>query len=94
MVYTYGMAQMNRRTTFALDEITIQRLKNLSETLHISQAEVVRRAVEQAEQDVRQRTQHKVQLLQRYLEKKGISSSEADAYLHRVAEERTHWRGE
>ncbi len=94
MVSRYGMAQMNRRTTFALDEITIQRLKTLSEILHISQAEVVRRAVEQAERDLHQRTQHKIQLLQRYVEKKGISSSEADAYLMQVAKERNHWRGE
>jgi len=40
---------MTHRTTFALDEATAQRLKRLAIRWNVSQAEVVRRSVEQAE---------------------------------------------
>jgi predicted transcriptional regulator len=42
------MPIMTHRTTFALDELTAQRLKRLAAHWSVSQAEVVRRAVEQA----------------------------------------------
>lgn len=45
----YGMALMTHRTTIALDDKTAQRLKRLSTKWHVSQAEVVRRSLEQAE---------------------------------------------
>ncbi len=41
---------MTHRTTFALDEATAKRLKRLAVAWKVSQAEVVRRSVEQAEQ--------------------------------------------
>lgn len=41
---------MTHRTTFALDEETAQRLKRLAASWDVSQAEVVRRSVQQAEQ--------------------------------------------
>jgi len=44
-----GVPTMTHRTTFALDEGTAQRLKRLSVRWKVSQAEVVRRSVEQAE---------------------------------------------
>jgi predicted transcriptional regulator len=50
MVYNNGMPTMTHRTTFALDEATAQRLKRLASRWKVSQAEVVRRSVEQAEQ--------------------------------------------
>jgi predicted transcriptional regulator len=40
---------MTHRTTFALDAVTAQRLKRLAAHWSVSQAEVVRRSVEQAE---------------------------------------------
>lgn len=43
---------MTHRTTFALDEETAQRLKRLAARWDVSQAEVVRRSVLQAEQNV------------------------------------------
>ena len=43
------MPLMTHRTTFALDEDTAQRLKHLAARWNVSQAEVVRRSVEQAE---------------------------------------------
>ena len=44
-----GMSTMTHRTTFALDKGTAQRLKRLAARWGVSQAEVVRRSVEQAE---------------------------------------------
>ena len=43
------MPPMTHRTTFALDEPTARRLKWLAARWKVSQAEVVRRSVEQAE---------------------------------------------
>jgi len=51
MVCSNGMATMTHRTTFALDETTAQRLKRLARRWNVSQAEVVRRAVDQAEKE-------------------------------------------
>lgn len=44
-----GMATMTHRTTFALDDVAITRLKKLSTLWQASQAEVVRRSLEIAE---------------------------------------------
>jgi hypothetical protein len=41
---------MTHRTTFALDEVTAQRLKRLAAHWRVSQAEVVRRSLKKAEQ--------------------------------------------
>ncbi len=43
---------MTHRTTFALDEATALRLKRLAARWEVSQAEVVRRSVEQAERQL------------------------------------------
>lgn len=43
---------MTHRTTFALDSATAQRLKRLAARWQVSQAEVVRRSVEQADDAV------------------------------------------
>lgn len=43
------MPTMTHRTTFALDETTARRLKRLASRWQVSQAEVVRRSLEQAE---------------------------------------------
>ncbi len=44
------MATMTHRTTFSLDEPTARRLKRMAARWQVSQAEVVRRSLEQAEQ--------------------------------------------
>ena len=49
MVCNNGMATMIHRTTFALDSDTVRRLKKLASRWQVSQAEVVRRALSQAE---------------------------------------------
>jgi predicted transcriptional regulator len=49
MVSGDAMPTMTHRTTFALDEATAQRLVRLAVRWDVSQAEVVRRSVAQAE---------------------------------------------
>ncbi len=85
------MAKMNRRTTFALDEATVLRLRKLSALLHISQAEVVRRAVEKAEDDYTAAAGEKLAPLLRYHKQAKLKAEEADKYLEEVAENRSSW---
>jgi len=82
---------MNKRTTFALDEETIRRLKKLSSLWQVSQAEVVRKALEKAEKDLAKKTIDKIDRLQSYHEKKGLDSDTVDTYLDEVAENRAVW---
>jgi len=42
------MARMTVRATYALDEQTSQRIKQLAKQWHVSQAEVIRRSVQSA----------------------------------------------
>lgn len=91
MVYNYGMAKMNKRTTFALDEETIQRLRKLALLWHVSQAEVVRKAVEMAESEVEKLSEAKLNSFYLYHKKHGLTSAEADEYLNEVAENRSDW---
>jgi len=56
---------MNHRTTFALDGATAQRLKRLAARWRVSQAEVVRRSLEQAERLEKEAKADPVELLRR-----------------------------
>ncbi len=95
MVHTYGMVVMEHRTTFALDEVTIQKMRHLAKNWKVSQAEVVRRAIEQAD---RQAEREKTQIIDRlaaYHQQGSLSAPQAQAYLEEVAENRAEWgRGE
>jgi len=95
MVCGDGMPTMTHRTTFALDEATAQRLKRLAARWNVSQAEVVRRAIEQAD---RQAEREKTQIIDRlaaYHQQGSLSAPQAQAYLEEVAENRAEWgRGE
>ncbi len=95
MVHTYGMAVMEHRTTFALDDVTIQKMRHLAKRWNVSQAEVVRRAIEQAD---RLAEQEKTQILDRliaYQQKGALSARQAQSYMEEVAENRAEWgRGE
>jgi len=92
MVYNYGMAKMNRRATFALDEETITRIKKISLLWHVSQAEVVRKALEMADKQMEQQRDTKLSNLSLYHKSKGLDFEVADAYLQEVAENRSYWR--
>ena len=89
------MQTMTHRTTFALDRATAVRLKRLAALWHVSQAEVVRRSLEQAEKLVESQKPDPVAMLRRLHEKGGgLDRKKADAYLAEVHEDRKHWRGE
>jgi Arc/MetJ-type ribon-helix-helix transcriptional regulator len=90
-----GMRAMTHRTTFALDETTAQRLRILAARWRVSQAEVVRRSVEQAEKADAPARPNPVEMLRQLHERGGgLDPAKADAYLAEVYEDRKRWRGE
>ena len=90
-----GMAKMTHRTTFALDAVTAQRLKRLAKQWQVSQAEVVRRSVEQAEGMIHIKKTDPVLLLQKlHREGCGLDSKQAELFLKQVREDRKRWRKE
>lgn len=84
---------MTHRTTFALDEKTAQRLRRLAALWQVSQAEVVRRSVEQAEAEA-QKPDPVALLSELFAAGGGLKAETADSYLAEVYEDRKHWRGE
>ena len=95
MVCRDGMATMTHRTTFALDAETIRRLKRLAARWDVSQAEVVRRAIAQAETQPQSHRSDPVSML-RELQESGedIDPKEADSYLSHVYTDRKRWRNQ
>jgi predicted transcriptional regulator len=91
MQHTYGMAIMEYRTTFALDESTIRKMKKLAGRWHVSQAEVVRRAIEQAEVREEEGITARIGRLRDYHLRDGLDAERADSYLREVAENRADW---
>jgi predicted transcriptional regulator len=90
-----GMPTMTHRTTFALDEATARRLKRLAARWRVSQAEVVRRSLEQAEKRTEVQKPDPIALLRRLHENGGgLDRKKAEAYLAEVYEDRKHWRKE
>lgn len=88
-----GMKTMTHRTTFALDESTARRLRRLSKLWQVSQAEVVRRAVADAESAVGNPGHDPIGLLEQlHASGQGLSPETADAYLREVREARQRWR--
>ena len=90
-----GMPTMTHRTTFALDDATALRLKRLAARWQISQAEVVRRSLEQAEKSIEADKPDPIGMLQRLHESGGgIDSARAAKWVAEIRENRKHWRGE
>ena len=88
-----GMAIMAHRTTFSLDKATALRLKRLAVRWRVSQAEVVRRSLEQAEQQAEVMKPDPVLLLQRLQETGGgLHPDQAEDYLRQVYIDRRRWR--
>jgi hypothetical protein len=88
------MSSMVHRTTFALDKATAKRLKRLAALWKVSQAEVVRRAVAQAEAAATVAKPDPVSLLEElHASGQGLDVHRAEAYLLEVGESRKHWRG-
>jgi len=85
---------MTHRTTFALDGATADRLKRLAATWQVSQAEVVRRAVAEADKASIATKPDPSALLRAYHAKGGLDSNKAELFAAEVDENRKHWRGE
>jgi predicted transcriptional regulator len=86
---------MTHRTTFALDEATAQRIKRLATRWEVSQAEVVRRSVAQAENSKPDETPDPAAMLRAlFAAGGGLDAEKADSYIAEVYEDRKHWRGE
>ena len=86
------MPTMTHRTTFALDKATARRLKRLAVQWKVSQAEVVRRSVEQAEKQSEAEKPNPLALLQAYHAKGGLDPARAKRWLEEIQEDRKRWR--
>lgn len=88
------MAVMSHRTTFALDHLTVGRLRKLAVRWGVSQAEVVRRAVELAERTLPAAVPAPEERL-RELHRAGggLAREEALEFLADVRRGRHEWRG-
>ena len=85
---------MTHRTTFALDGKTAHRLQHLASLWRVSQAEVVRRAVAQAESDATSARPDPIAMLKALHDSgQGLKPKVAEAYLAEVREDRKCWRG-
>jgi hypothetical protein len=86
-----GMPVMTHRTTFSLDEATAARLKRLAVRWQVSQAEVVRRAL--AEAEARPAKADPIAMLNElHASGRGLDPAAAEAYLAEVREDRKRWR--
>jgi predicted DNA-binding protein len=94
MPHTYGMAVMEHRTSFALDEETLARLGRLAALWQISKAEVVRRAIEKAEKEAMADRNGRLARLKDYQSQGTMVAEAANAYLDQLAEDRNSWRGQ
>lgn len=94
MVCNDGMATMTYRTTFALDEETSKRLKRLATRWNVSQAEVVRRSLEQADKRSEELKPTPAEALrQLFASGQGLDAEKGSAYIAEIYEDRKHWRG-
>jgi hypothetical protein len=86
------MPLMTYRTTFALDEATAERIKRLSRTWQVSQAEVVRRAVALADEQLPGKADAEALLKELHQSGKGLAREAAETYLAEARANRKHWR--
>jgi hypothetical protein len=93
MVWYVVMATMTHRTTFALDQETMEKLRKLSSHWKVSLAEAVRRAVAQAESQEKAQRPNPVEMLQQLHDSgQSLDPKKAKTYLAQVYEDRRHWR--
>ncbi|MBA3651678.1 MAG: hypothetical protein H0W66_09420 [Chthoniobacterales bacterium] len=86
---------MTHRTTFALDKATALRLKRLAAHWKVSQAEVVRRSLEKAEQQAEIEQPNPLEMLRAlFASGKGLDPATAGSYIAEVYQDRQRWRGE
>ncbi len=93
MAYNDIMKTMLKRTTISLDEATVNKLQQLSQLWGVSQAEVVRRAIDSAEKS----SSHPLSLVENltaYWEKGGLDPNSVDKFLQEWTADRDSWRGQ
>ena len=84
---------MTHRTTFTLDDDTVRRLRNLALRWQVSQAEVVRRALSQAESAPDTQRTDTLERLKNYHAAGALDASRANAYVAQARADRRRWRG-
>ncbi|MEP7382167.1 MAG: ribbon-helix-helix protein, CopG family [Gemmatimonadota bacterium] len=82
---------MTHRTTFALDDATVARIRRLAAHWQVSQAEVIRRVVASADATANPDPVAMLEALHRAGE--GLTAADAATYLTAVQEDRRRWRG-
>lgn len=88
----YRMATMTHRTSFALDKGTSQRIKRLATLWSVSQAEVVRRSVQRAEEVSQDQKCDALTLFKAYHAKGGLDQARAEQWIAEIDEDRKRWR--
>jgi hypothetical protein len=87
------MKTMTHRKTFSLDAKTTSRIKYLSNAWHVSQAEVIRRAVADAQENQSVQKPDPVEMLKTLQEKdQCLAADKAETWLNQVREDRKSWR--
>ena len=82
---------MTHRTTFALDDVTVTRIRRLAAQWQVSQAEVIRRVV--AQSDAASNADPVAMLDALHHAGEGLTAADAASYLTVVREGRKGWRG-
>ncbi len=85
------MIAVQHRTSFALDEPTIRKMRRLAGRWRVSQAEVLRRAIDLAEAKDAQESAARIERLRGYHLRGGLNVGAAASYLGEVAESRADW---
>ena len=94
MIKSDGMKEMKYRTTFALNEATIGRLKHLSSIWQTSQAEVVRRSIALADEAVAIESDPAFSLRELHASGNLLAREDAEEYLTHIHEDRQSMRGD
>jgi hypothetical protein len=87
------MATMTHRRTFALDESTTTRIRRLAALWNVSQTEVIRRAVANAETPA-SKPDPLALLRQLHDSGGGLTQASALSYLSKVRTDRKKWRSQ
>jgi hypothetical protein len=83
------MSKLSHRTTLTLDAATAERIRKLASLWQVSQAEVVRRAIELAEPtEPKQRLDPVAMLQMLHSRGEGLDRKTGDAYLSQVRKDR------
>jgi hypothetical protein len=80
---------MTHRTSFALDDETIRKMRALARRWRVSQAEVVRRAISEAADRAEE---DPIRRLREFHSRGGLAADVADGYMAEVRGGRAGWR--